>query len=216
MKSGNWKFNSPMPDTLTSEQEQVLIGGLLGDFYLYQNVNHINAGISCGRSYKDKKYAQYEADIFGDFCNGRVGKTSWFDKRTNKIYHRAWFRTRVSEVFTSYKKKWYPEGKKIVPKDLKLTPLICAIWFCDDGSIIRISKTNLRLQLATDGFSELEVRFLASLLEKELEVKFKVYPKEGNYVICGSTEIAKKFIQYIKPHFPVSMKRKSDKWKGIV
>ncbi len=204
-----------MPSKLTSEQEQVLIGGLLGDFYLYQNKNHINAGIACSRSAKDKGYAKFEFSLFKDFCNSGVKEKSYFDERTNKTYHGVWFRTRVSEVFTPYKNKWYPNGTKIVPSDLKLTPLICAIWFCDDGSVIRKSEKSLQLQLATDGFTKDEVEFLAELLSKELHELFLVYPKEGNYVIHGHTNATIKFIKYIGPHFPKSMKRKSDKWKGI-
>lgn len=215
IKKGKWKFNVPMPNQFTSKQKQVLIGGLLGDFYLYQNKNHINAGLVGSRAYKDKKYAQYELDVFKNFCNGKVGKTSYLDKRTNKTYHRAWFRTRVSRVFTSYKQKWYPNGTKIVPRDLQLTPLICAIWFCDDGSVIYKNKNNLRLQFATDGFTKSDVKFLAKLLAKELGADFKVYPKEGHYVIHAYTEATIKFIHYIKPCFPSSMKRKSDNWKGI-
>ena len=216
MKSGDWKFNTPMPDKLSVEQDQVLIGGLLGDFYLYQNVNHFNAGIASGRAVKDKKYMEYEYDLFKDFCNDGIKERNYFDKRTNKTYYGVWFRTRVSKVFTPYKKKWYPNGTKIVPQDLKLTPLICAIWFCDDGSVIRVSKTNCKLQLATDGFKKKEVEFLSSLLQKEIGGEFKVYAKEGNFVICAYHDTAIKFIKYIQSEFPKSMKRKSNKWKGIV
>src|SRR5271165_295334 len=69
IKNGDWEYNAECPDTLTSEQEQVLIGGLLGDFYLYQNKNHINAGISSGRAEKDRKYAEWEHSLFIAFCN---------------------------------------------------------------------------------------------------------------------------------------------------
>jgi hypothetical protein len=216
MKNGDWQFNLPMPNKLTLEQEQVLIGGLLGDFYLYQNKNHINAGIACGRSSKDKKYLNFEYLLFKDFCNDGVKEKDCFDKRTLKTYKGVWFRTRVTEVFTPYKRKWYPSGNKIIPKDLKLTPLICAIWFCDDGSIIRVSKTNCKLQLATDGFQKKEVEFLSSLLQKEIGGQFNVYPKEGNYVIVAFHDTALKFIKYIQSDFPKSMKRKSNKWKGLV
>lgn len=215
IKQGKWEFNKPMPETLTSEQEQVLLGGLLGDFYLYQNENHINAGLSCNRAVKDKKYAKFEYELFADFCNDGVKDKEYFDRRTNKTYKGVWFRTRVSEVFTSYKNKWYPEGHKIVPQDLRLTPLICAIWFCDDGSVIT-NKNSLRLQLATDGFKKEEVEFLAELLRKELGQLFIVYPKEGNYVIHAFTNATKRFIEYIQPQFPASMKRKSDRWKGFI
>lgn len=215
IKNGTWVYNKLMPNFLNEIQEQVLIGGLLGDFYLYQNKNHMNAGIASGRALKDKLYAVYEYKLFKDFCNSGVKERSYYDIRTSKTYYGVWFRTRVSKVFTPYKKKWYPNGVKIVPSDLKLSPLICAIWFCDDGSVIR-NKNTIRLQLATDGFQKDEVEFLAKLLREEIGGDFKVYRKESNYVISAFHKTTNKFIQYISPCFPKSMKRKSDKWRGLV
>src|SRR5208283_1932567 len=149
----DWKYK-PLPGFLTSEQEQVLIGGLLGDFYLYPKDRHYNAGISSTRAATDKPYMEYEYAIFKEFCSDIINETSYFDRRTNKTYERVFFRTRVSEVFTAYKDKWYPNGEKIVPRDLKLTPLICAIWFCDDGSIYHYGKgvSNRRISIYTDNF----------------------------------------------------------------
>jgi LAGLIDADG DNA endonuclease family len=225
MKNGDWNFNRPMPDVLTSEQEQILIGGLLGDFYLYQNKNNINAGISCGRSLKDKKYMEFEYSLFKDFCNEGVKKRNYFDKRTNQIYYGVWFRTRVSKVFTPYKKKWYSNGEKIVPRDLKLTPLICAIWFCDDGSIIYVgkNKTGRRISLYTDNFSKKEVIFLRKLLKSNLGILFRMTrkksmedPNKGFYLYIDNKYDIHKFVMYIKDVMPLSMSRKSDRWKGFV
>lgn len=219
MKSGDWKFNTSMPETLSSEQEQVLIGGLLGDFYIYQNKNHKNAGISCGRSSKDKEYAQYQADMFETFCNNRLEDIFTCDKRTGKTYHRVWFRTRVAEVFTPYRKKWYPDGKKIVPRDLILTPLICAIWFCDDGTVVLNKKKNKvhSMSLATDGFKKEDVEFLFSLLKDTIGngfvVQQKRYKGKSAFYIRLQKEAMVSFIKYIDPVFPNSMKRKSDRWR---
>lgn len=215
IKNGSWSFKKEMPNALSKDQEEILIGGLLGDLYLYQNKNHINAGIASNRALKDLEYSKFEYESFKEFCNSGIKNKQYFDTRTNKIYYGVYFRTRVSEIFTPYKKKWYPNGIKIVPRDLKLSPLICAIWFCDDGSVIRL-KNSLKLQLSTDGFKKEEVEFLASLLKKEIDAEFNVYAKESHYVIHAAHEATIKFINYITPYFPKSMKRKSDKWKDLV
>src|SRR5271165_3446922 len=233
IKNGDWEYNAECPATLTSEQEQVLIGGLLGDFYLYQNKNHINAGISSRRAEKDIEYMKYEYNLYKDFCSNvgiseetnvmnfkQVKLLGLDEKFIGAIHKGISFRTRVQPVFTPFKEKWYPEGKKIVPKDLKLTPLICAIWFCDDGCIVRMLRKTmqdkLRLQLSTDGFTKKEVLFLISLLEKEIGGEYHCsHKRKEHYYIRAEHDTAVKFIKYIEPVFPQSMKRKSDKWKGI-
>ena len=43
INNGDWKFNPTPPAILSSLQEQVLIGGLLGDLSLYQYKNQINS-----------------------------------------------------------------------------------------------------------------------------------------------------------------------------
>jgi hypothetical protein len=115
-------LRQPCPASLTEEQAQVLTGGLLGDFSLYQYGNHVNAGIACGRAEKDLAYLEYQYGLFQAFCSDKIHH-SW-NVRNGKKHRRVSFRTRLAPVFTAYRRKWYPEGRKIVPHDLRLTPLV--------------------------------------------------------------------------------------------
>jgi hypothetical protein len=56
-----------------------------------------------------------------------------FDNRTAKTYHNTKMQTHRTELFEEQYQRWYPNGKKIVPQDVALTPLSLAIWFADDG-----------------------------------------------------------------------------------
>jgi hypothetical protein len=223
IKEGSWKFNPTPPNHLTDVQEQVLIGGLLGDLHLYQYKNQINSGIAVGRSIKDKEYLEYQFNLFKGFCSSGIKIRDTFDKRTNKKYSGCSFRTQVAPIFQSFKNKWYPNNIKTIPLDLKLTPKICAIWFCDDGSVNNVSKSGrITLSLYTDGFLKKEVEFLRDILNKELDSNFKIGKKNSTkdpdkgYYMCGQHESSMKLIKYMKPEFPISMSRKSDKWKGLI
>lgn len=225
IKNGDWKFNPIPPKILTNIQEQVLIGGLLGDTYLYQYKNQINSGIAIGRAIKDIEYLKYQFELFKDFCPAGIKIRNTFDKRTNKTYTGCSFRTQVAEVFAPYKQKWYPNDIKIVPRDLELTPLICAIWFCDDGSIVYSgpSLQSRRISLYTDSFSKKEVEFLQSLLKETIGVSFRITRKnsmkdinKGFYLHIDKKSEVLKFINYIEDVVPGSMNRKSDRWKDWI
>ena len=56
------------------------------------------------------------------------------------------FYTRQLPTLTALRIQWYPEGKKIVPNDLVLDPMILAVWFMDDGSMCRESDVYLNTQ----------------------------------------------------------------------
>lgn len=77
--------------------------------------------------------------------------------------YRATFRTKSDFVFSRLHEKWYPEGKKAVPKDLQLDPLAIAIWYCDDGSNYLVKRT---CKFATYGFDRVDCEFLVDLLSQ--------------------------------------------------
>lgn len=75
-------------------------------------------------------------------------------------------------MFGALRRKWYPNGKKVVPIDLKLTPITLAWWFMDDGSRCvsdrrkgKPRRTQLeQFRLYTNGFSVDDTDRLVDLL----------------------------------------------------
>lgn len=225
IKNKEWEFNHEPPKVLSKIQEQILIGGLLGDLSLYQYKKQINSGIVINRAIKDKGYLEYQLGIFKEFCPTGIKIRDTFDKRTNKIYTGCCLRSQVAEVFNLYKQKWYPEGIKIVPRDLKLTSLICAIWFCDDGSITYTgpNKTGRRISLYADSFIKEDCIFLQSALSNAIDANINMTRKKsmkdeskGFYLYIDRKLDIIKFINYIRESFPHSMNRKSDRWEGLI
>ena len=64
------------------------------------------------------------------------------------------------------RQRWYPEGVKLVPRDLRLTPMVLAQWFCGDGS----GNSNGTLVFHTEGFSETCVDFLIGRLWEDCRI----------------------------------------------
>jgi hypothetical protein len=80
--------------------------------------------------------------------------------------------TRTSPLLLELRKKWYPNGKKIVPADIEITPVTLAHWFMGDGSSgynktgwSESTKKYVSIQLATCSFTEQEVDFLVLKLQ---------------------------------------------------
>ena len=84
--------------------------------------------------------------------------------------------TKFYVEFGKLRDKWYPEGKKIVPDDIELTPECVANWYLGDGSITQNKTTKcFQLRLSTNGFSSDEVIFLSDLLNDTLDIHSRFY-----------------------------------------
>lgn len=95
------------------------------------------------------------------------------------------------------RKKWYPKGKKIVPKDIVLTPLTIRQWYIGDGCLYRPPKNGRpRITLHTTGFPMLDVKWL---IERLIKLGFKTTYQPHNNSIYISVYSVKDFLNYIGP-----------------
>lgn len=225
-----WDCNSnQIPNFLTEYQQNFLNGLMLGDGCI---------GYSCKKSKKprfiqyprlsvtrkaaDKNYLEWQVEIFKDFYTNTVKERTVYDKRTDKNYYSCGIVSKTGKVFLDYRNKWYPNDKKIVPRDLVLTPLTLLIWFLDDGCAFKKtnSETVLRMKLSTDGFVFDDVKFLCDLLNDYLDLsdkvmKFNIYKNDNHFTIQACSTIATHaFISKIDDIFPEIMDRKRT-WKSF-
>jgi hypothetical protein len=104
--------------------------------------------------------------------------------------------------FGTLKNKWYPEGKKIVPGDIELTPECVANWYLGDGSITQSKKKYFAIRLHTNGFPHNDVIFLSDLLDDKLDIHSRTYVhgKENNGLVIHilRQKDVKTFLNYIK------------------
>jgi hypothetical protein len=199
-------------EQLTEIQEQILNGHLLGDGFLNRETINNNARFIIAHKSTDKNYLLWTAKHFENFIyKTGLSASSQFDTRTHKTYYQNRISTKADPIFTEYHNQWYPEGKKIVPIDLILTPQIISVWFCDDGNVRYDNiRKNSALKFATDGFSEKDVIFLADQLQNMYGNKIAMKPKGDKFVItCTTASAINTILNDIYPVFP-PLKRKFD------
>lgn len=176
---------------LSTELSDLLEGELLGDGYI---------GIPGSRSArythtsKYREYLEWLSKTFADMGLEQVGKIlpRWYEE-----YH-CWsysYQSRLYPELVPMQKKWYPDGKKIVPKDLVLTPIMARQWYIGDGGI---NLTNWRpyIDFSTYAFDKASIDHL---LEELRGKGFRVNHWPASNTIGMSVESVKDFLDWIGP-----------------
>lgn len=214
------KFGDPgyclaaYPKTLSEQQNNLIVGSMLGDGHIRRQKSHWNSMFYIKRCQKDLAYLEWEANIVKDIITETgIRKRDQYDTRTNKTYYSCELITRALITLNKFHDEWYHNRIKVVPNDLKLNAEIIAIWFCDDGTIGTGSSNNrLRVSFATNSFSKDEVYFLKDLLDDRYNENFTTScrhdTEKEQYIIHGSDSAARTMIADIDPVFPIGMQRK--------
>ena len=119
------------PNVLTSRQQQILIGTLLGDGCLAKHGRFHRLFVK--HQLAQRSLAELKRDAFDGFVTMPLHQ---FDQRlADRRYPCVQFVTRTSPVFSEWHQRFYSERQKVVPRDIAetITPLSVAIWFMDDG-----------------------------------------------------------------------------------
>jgi hypothetical protein len=202
---------------LNQKQIEIVNGSLLGDGTIWTNFVDPLCKFQLGQSKLDnsgidkKSYIGWLVSqfmIFGCSVRPRTIKPSGLLKHNFKKsqYEGYVFTTRCNELWSELEKKWYVprddhphfRRKKVVPLDLCLTPLTLCVWHMEDGSTY---TKDGNITLETQGFTEQEVDFLITRLQKDLQIKsHKKKAKENQFRIFVGTESFHHYIDTIKPH----------------
>lgn len=120
----------------------------------------------------------------------------------------------------SLREKWYPNGKKCVPKDLSwMSTFSFAKWYIDDGSLSHNSSQKDRACFATNGFIEQDVRRLSEKLESTFNVKTNVYFSKGwcIRINSGNDNSIDNFWSAIAPYIPLQLRYKlPEKFRNVL
>ena len=118
--------------SLTQAQRSLIIGSLLGDGYLRVVPGRSDAFLEVNHSYAARDYVDWKYGMLKS-----ISRSAPKLRRGNgrRIAYR--FTTRQVPKLTQLHKNFYRDGRKVVPDDLKLDPLILAVWYMDDGSKCR-------------------------------------------------------------------------------
>lgn len=195
---------------ITDIQNEFITGSLLGDAHLTNlKYGRKSPSFSIQRKIADIDYLVWEYTFLNKLCSREIYKKDRYNKTTGKTIKQCGFDTRFLPCLLPFRQKWYPNGIKIVPQDIKLSKLIMQIWYCDDGSIEIISKNSFRIKLCTHGFLKEESEFLIELLKERYDEKFYLCKDGKHFFIRTNTKGSRAMLLDMKEGFP-PMPRKLD------
>ena len=148
---------------LSPDQKSVLIGTLLGDGCLAMHGHHARLHVKHKAAHRS--LAEFKRSTFESYLS--MGLHEFGQQLGGKRYPCVQFATRTSPVFTSWRRRFYRDGRKQVPDDITdlLTPLAVAVWFMDDGSADHCGVT-----IQTHSFDHAEVEQLARALLEGFDI----------------------------------------------
>ncbi|KKK80864.1 hypothetical protein LCGC14_2819230, partial [marine sediment metagenome] len=176
-------------------QRELLDGTMLGDASISRrnfSVGHVD------KDYVMAKYLAFKslgAKIHGPYKN-----------KHSTVGARPFWRVDLPSAMwiAVQKKRWYPEGKKRVPRDLKITPMLLAAWYFDDGTG-GYGKTS---SFATHGFLREDVEWLSAKLKGFGVPNTVVGMEERGCLIRLGHAATRKLMLIISDYAPASMRRK--------
>jgi hypothetical protein len=188
---------------LTIEQEQIILGCLLGDgsisngkksngkkgYYGCESIFEVKHGP------KQKEYLFWKYEKLKNLCKSEPKEMKNGQWRLRTFHH---------PYFSALRRKWYPNDKKTIPSQLNLSDLSIAVWYMDDGSI---SKQSNFLKLHTCSFSKKDhLKLIEILFNFGIKSEMKIYSGYKNLII--DLDSRKRFVNLIKGKVHESMKYK--------
>ena len=131
-------------------------GFLLGDGYIgFRKSDFMGARFVIGSTTKEwTDFAMTKLSAYHPSQSKQSGKPS--KRRPNTTWSSQ---TLTHPDIVAQAKRWYPNGKKIVPQDVKITPTSILLWYLGDGSLFVNHRKNITvLRLATCAFSRSDIK----------------------------------------------------------
>lgn len=180
---------------LDENVQQVLIGSLLGDGGIYHGKRYRNALFVESHSLKQSDYLKWKAGILIKHFGGAVFPYTKISSPRKGLT----LQTRTSPILTEFRHRWYPNGKKIIPREdiERLGSLGLAVWYEDDGSY---DYRDRRCALAAADFKDQEL-FIHSFFNDRLDLN----PSIRSGSVRFSVRDSDKFLRLIAEHIHPSM-----------
>ncbi|MBI4094528.1 MAG: recombinase RecA [Candidatus Liptonbacteria bacterium] len=198
--------------SLTPQQEEIIIGSLLGDGNI-KKFNEQTAYFREEHGPKQSMYVSWLASELGDITSNVTTET----KRGTALVETKHL-LRLGDLHGLF----YPEEKKIVPEFLvdQITPRMIALWYCGDGSLStgtsnwkgKMYLRQPRASLYVNAFSRhQESRERIDHLFARFKIATSWRQQGTDRAITFNVEESKKFFELIAPFVPQVMEYKLPK-----
>ena len=189
-----------MDNTVGSQQQNIIIGTLLGDGCLERNGTNVRLVID--HSAKQEAYVRWKAEWLSELAPSVVLKER-LDVRTERTYRHCVLRTRTSPLLERYVSLFYRGKRKCVPRTLPsmMNPQVLATWIMDDG--YRRNDCNA-LRLNTQGYEFAEQRIVQRALAK-LSLETTIQKHLSHFVVYVPSHAMDRLRALARPHLIPSM-----------
>ena len=175
-------------------------GFLLGDGSAsYTKGTHKSARFSIGSS--EEEWASYAISGLNKYNPSKASSVGWKfrpEKPSRPTFSSA---TKMHPDISLQAKRWYPNGKKIVPLDVRITPISIMLWYLGDGSVGRQMRAT-NLSLATCGFTPEENNDILIPKLGQLGIRARYGRVKNDIIVCSDS--IKPFFDTIGLKSPIS------------
>lgn len=173
--------------SLTERQKAIIVGCLLGDGTMRCKTNAL---LEINHSIRQQEYVEWKYSELKKIISTKPQKRFG---NAGRIAYR--FTTKSLPELTEIYRKFYQDGKKIIPDNLFIHPISLAVWFMDDGC-----KSYRAVYLNTQKFNVAEQSKLAGLLKDQFDIKTTLNKDKKYYRLRIAVSSVKKFLEIIKPY----------------
>jgi len=193
----------------SEELSNLLEGELLGDGSVVMNGSR---SALYSHSSKYREYLAWLSKTFTDLELEQSGKINYRGPTPLSPNGGYKYTSRSYPELVSIRQRWYSNGKKIVPKDLKLNPLICRQWYIGDGNLHNLTRWSPDIRFCTDDFDKLSIDHL---LKELRDNGFKVSHQPSENRIGMSVKSIRDFLHWIGPCPEVIQNIYGYKWEAL-
>ncbi len=197
---------------LSSKQEALLIGSLLGDGNMRFSWQSKEANFIVDHSVSQKKYVFWKYKFFQDWClNPPIKTHRLYHKNPKRKLESFRFFTVSHPELTKFYKLFYENGQKVIPPnigEILTSPFSLAVWVMDDGS-----RNRKALFLNTQGFSVSQQKRLQNCLKTNFGLNSTInshsyYKGRKYYRIRITTQDTQHLFNLVKEFLLSSMRYK--------
>jgi len=146
----------PSTTFLTEDMIEWIDGFNLGDGYIsFDKKRRDCRGAVFSFGSTNKEWTEYAMSKLKCYSPREIHKIENLDKKHPRA---TWASSTLTHPdIVKQAKRWYPNGKKIVPSDVRITPTSLLLWYLGDGSISKIN-ISFFIRLATCGFAAEDIK----------------------------------------------------------
>ncbi len=191
----------------TERQQQIVLGGMLGDSYLhYYAKNPGNGYLEVYHGPDQLDYLNWKIKEL-ESLGAKYHEWTKYWEEYGREYTRRWMTTAAHPYWKQIREMFYKDRAKVVTREIldQLQPLGLAVWYMDDGHTFKKSWT---ANWHTQSFSIKENEMIVSYLKDKWNVETKIAFNQNKPHLIVSKEGRESLFEVIKPYIIESMSYK--------